>query len=116
LVVVGRAKPQQDVPYLDPAFRATQLLPDSNQTVLTGDKKTDNYVSRAHFAIRGTAGGVVVTNGVPHVGGGIRPPTNGTWLVAPVRLLDPGEEVFIASGEMIAIWLPNQCVLQLRAQ
>ena len=118
LVVVGRSTGASPVPYLDPAYRATTFLPDSQQTVLVGDDHTDNWVSRAHFTLRGGAGGgVVFTNGVPQAGGGIRPPTNSTWLVAPaVRLLDPGEEVLIGCGEAVAIRLPNRCVLQLKAR
>jgi hypothetical protein len=118
LVVVGRATPNHTVPYLDPAYRSTTILPDSNQSVLHGNDETDTWVSRAHFTLRGADGGAVVfTNGVPKVGGGIRPPMNGTWLVVPtVRLLGPGEEVFIGSGEAVAIRLPNRCVLQLKAR
>lgn len=118
LVVVGRASPQHAVPYLDPAYRATTFLPDTQQSVLLGDDHTDSWVSRAHFTLRGGAGGgVVFTNGVPQAGGGVRPPTNSTWLVAPaVRLLDPGEEVLIGCGEAVAIRLPNRCVLQLKAR
>jgi hypothetical protein len=118
LVVVGRAAPDHTVPYLDPAYRSTTLLPDSNQSVLHGNDPTDIWVSRAHFTLRGApAGGVVFTNGVPAVGGGIRPPTNRTKLLAPiVRYLEPGEEMLIACGEAVAIRLPNGCTLQLRAR
>jgi hypothetical protein len=117
LVVVGRATPSCPVPYLDPAYRATPILPDTQQCVLHGNDPADNYVSRAHFTLRCGAGGVVLTNGVPRVGGGIRPPKNGTKLVAPtVRYLAPGEEVLIPFGESIAIRLPNYCVLQLKAR
>ena len=118
LVVVGRSTGSSPVPYLDPAYRATTILPDTQQSVLLGDDHTDNWVSRAHFTLRGgSAGGVVFTNGVPRAGGGVRPPKNGTWLVAPaVRFLDPGEEVLIGCGEAVAIRLPNHCVLQLKAR
>jgi hypothetical protein len=118
LVVVGRATPEHTVPYLDPAYRATTMLPDSGQSVLHGNDPTDNWVSRAHFTLRGAVDGAVVfTNGVPQLGGGVRPPTNSTWLVAPaVRLLDPGEEVLIGCGEAVSIRLPNRCVLQLKAR
>ncbi|QJW95910.1 hypothetical protein [Frigoriglobus tundricola] len=118
LVVVGRSTGRSPVPYLDPAYRATPVLPDTQQTVLMGDDHTDGWVSRAHFTLRGAAdGGVVFTNGVPGAGGGVRPPTNGTWLVAPaVRALGPGEEVRIGCGETVTIRLPNHCVLQLKAR
>jgi hypothetical protein len=118
LVVVGRSAPEHTVPYLDPAYRSTTVLPDSNRSVLHGNDPTDNWVSRAHFMLRGAPdGGVVFTNGVPAAGGGIRPPTNRTKLVAPtVRYLEPGEEVLIACGEAVAIRLPNGCTLQLAAR
>jgi hypothetical protein len=119
LVVVGRASPHHTVPYLDPAYRSTTFLPDSNQSVLHGgNDESDTWVSRAHFTLRGADGGAVVfTNGVPKLGGGIRPPMNDTWLVAPaVRLLGPGEEVLIDCGEAVSIRLPNRCVLQLKAR
>ena len=118
LVVVGRATPNHTVPYLDPAYRPTTVLPDSNQSVLHGNDESDIWVSRAHFTLRGAVDGAVVfTNGVPKLGGGVRPPVNDTWLVAPaVRLLDPGEEVLIGSGEAVSVRLPNRCVLQLKAR
>lgn len=117
-VVVGRAQPHHTVPYLDPAFRSTTLLPDSNQSVLHGDHPHDICVSRAHFTLRGaSAGGVVFTNGVPASGGGVRSPTNGTWMLAPTyRAMDPGEEVLIEQGQLVVIWLPNGCTLQLQAR
>jgi hypothetical protein len=67
--------------------------------------------------LRGVADGVVLTNGVPRAGGGIRPPVNGTWLVAPAaRKLEPGEEVLIARGSVLVIRLPNRCVIQIVAR
>lgn len=119
LVVIGRAAPDCPVPYLDPAYRATPMMPDSGQSVLHGgDDPSDVFVSRAHFTLRGAAGGgVVFTNGVPRAGGGVRPPTNRTKLMAPAaRDLAPGEEVLIPHGDAIAIRLPNRCVLQLKAR
>jgi hypothetical protein len=118
LVVVGRATGEHAVPYLDPAYRATTVVPNTQQSVLLGDDRTDNWVSRAHFTLRGGAGGsVVFTNGVPQAGGGIRPPTNGTWLVSPARrFLDAGEEIRLVCGEAVVIWLPNGCSLQLQAR
>ena len=118
LVVVGRASPDSPVPYLDPAYRATPVLPDSGRCVLRGDDPRDLFVSRAHFTLRGApGGGVVFTNGVPRAGGGVRPPLNGTKLIAPAkRWLAAGEEVLIAAGETVAVRLPNRCVLQLKAE
>ena len=117
LVVVGRSTGRSPVPYLDPAYRATTLLPDTQRSVLLGDRRTDHWVSRAHFTLRGAPnGGVVFTNGVPRAGGGVRSPLNGTWLVAPAeRALEPGEEILIACGAAVVIRLPNRCVLQLKA-
>jgi hypothetical protein len=117
LLVVGRSTGRSPVPYLDPAYSPTPILPDSGQSVLRGHDETDNWVSRAHFTLRGApGGGIVFTNGVPRVGGGLRPPLNGTKLLSPtVRWLDPGEEVLIGFGEAVAVRLPNRCVLQLRA-
>ena len=117
LVVVGRSTGKHAVPYLDPAYRATPVVPDTGQTVLSGDAEHDNSVSRAHFTLRGAAGGVVFTNGVPRLGGGVRPPVNGTWLVAPaVRFLDDGEELLIPRGDSLTLRLPNHCLLRLEAR
>jgi hypothetical protein len=117
LIVVGRSTGNSPVPYLDPAYSPTPILPDSGQSVLRGHEESDNWVSRAHFTLRGApGGGIVFTNGVPRVGGGLRPPLNGTRLLAPMtRWLEPGEEVLIGLGEAVAIRLPNRCVLQLKA-
>lgn len=118
LLVVGRSTGASPVPYLDPAYTPTPILPDSNQSVLRGHEESDNWVSRAHFTLRGAAGGgVVFTNGVPKLGGGVRSPLNGTKMVAPYRRwLDAGEEVLIGLGEAVAIRLPNRCTLQLKAR
>jgi hypothetical protein len=117
-IVIGRAQ-GHEVPYLDPAYQATPIVPESGQCVLRSrGRKEDKYVSRAHFTLRGlVAGGIVLTNGVPRLGGGVRPPLNWTYLLAPVfRRLDPGEEVEIASGSDITIGLPNNCVIRLAAR
>lgn len=117
LAVVGRAEPHHHVPYLDPAYRATPLVPGSGRSVMLNGQR-DIGVSRGHFTLRGAPGGAVVfTNGVPAVGGGVRPPTNGTWLLAPHRRqLDPGEELHIGPGEAVVVYLPNGCTLQLAAR
>jgi hypothetical protein len=117
LIVIGRANGHR-VPYLDPAYQATTIVPDSGQCVLRGNFwEEDILVSRAHFTLRAAVGGIMFTNGVPRRGGGIRPPVNRTYLIAPVRrLLMPGEEVLIACGSSIAAELPNRCVLRLGAR
>jgi hypothetical protein len=116
-VIVGRQEGRR-IEYLDPSYRPTQLVPDTGQSVLLcGGGGDDVYVSRGHFMLRGVAGGVVLTNGVPRAGGGIRPPVNGTWLVGPVgRKLEPGEEVLIERGSVLVIRLPNKCVIQIVAR
>lgn len=118
LVVVGRSSGKHPVPYLDPAYRSTTVLPSTGQPVLRWDGAEDDmFVSRAHFTLRAApGGGIVFTNGVPRLGGGIRAPINGTRLVAPVtRNLGAGEEVVIEPGAAAVVRLPNRCVLQIRA-
>jgi hypothetical protein len=116
-VIVGRQEGRR-IEYLDPAYCPTRVVPDTGQSVLlAGGKGDDVYVSRGHFMLRGVAAGVVLTNGVPRRGGGIRPPVNGTWLVAPVaRRLEPGEEVLVERGTAVVIRLPNHCVIQIIAR
>lgn len=116
-MIVGRQEGRK-LDYLDPAYRPTQVVPDTGQSVLLSEGKGDDiYVSRGHFMLRGAAGGVVFTNGVPRAGGGIRPPVNGTWLLAPAsRKLEPGEEVVIERGGTLVIRLPNKCVIQIVAR
>jgi hypothetical protein len=114
--VIGRAE-GYPVPYLDPAYKATRLLPGTGQSVLhSGGDGTDTYVSRGHFMLRASAGGIMLVNGVPRCGGGVRPPLNGTWMLYPVRrLLDPGEEFLITSGSAVVLWLPNGAQLRIAA-
>jgi hypothetical protein len=67
--------------------------------------------------LRSIRGGIVFVNGVPRQGGGIRPPKNGTWLVAPaVRALRPGEEYLIEAGTALVVRLPNGTELQIDAK
>src|SRR5262245_47260257 len=118
--VLSAGRPELDrsgEPYLDPSYRSMTVLPGTGQTVLQhGGEGTDVVVSRGHFMIRAAAGGLLLVNGVPHRGGGIRPPTNGTWLLAPVRRkLEPGEPYLIENGLAIAVWLPNGSYLQIEA-
>jgi hypothetical protein len=76
----------------------------------------DICVSRGHFTLRGDARGIVLTNGVPRFGGGIRPPLNGTWMLEPSwRLMDPGEEYRIEHGAQVVLCLPNGTVVQIGA-
>jgi hypothetical protein len=66
--------------------------------------------------IKASPAGVVLVNGVPRRGGGIRPPKNGTWLVAPVqRRMEEGEEVLVLRGTSVQIWLPNASVILISA-
>jgi hypothetical protein len=115
-VVIGRQEGGQ-IEYLDPRFRPTQVVPQTGQPVVTqlGDG-ADRFVSRGHFTLGARAGGLVLLNGVPRRGGGVRPPKNGTVLLSPEhRYLAPGEEFVIAPGEMARIRLPNSTVISIHA-
>lgn len=116
-VVVGRSDGQPPE-YLDPAYRPTTIVPGTEQAVLhSGGYGADNCVSRAHFMLRGVPGGILFVNGVPRLGGGIRPPRNGTRLVVPEgRGLNPGEEYLIASGTAMIVRLPNGTEIRIDAQ
>ena len=115
-VVVGRSHGHVP-PYLDPAYRPTRIVPGTGQAVLhSGGYGTDICVSRAHFMLRGVSRGILFVNGVPRRGGGIRPPLNGTRLVAPEgRALSPGEEYLIQSGAAMVVRLPNGTELRIDA-
>jgi hypothetical protein len=116
-VVVGRYDGVVP-PYLDPAYRPTRIVPGTGQAVLhSGGYGTDIRVSRAHFMLLGVSRGILFVNGVPRRGGGIRPPLNGTRLLAPQgRRLSPGEEYLIKSGTAMVVRLPNQTELRIDAQ
>jgi hypothetical protein len=116
-VVVGRQEGSLP-PYLDPAYRPTRIVPGTGQAVLhSGGYGTDIRVSRAHFMLQGVSHGILFVNGVPRRGGGIRPPLNGTRLLAPEgRDLSPGEEYVIESGTTMVVRLPNQTELRINAQ
>ena len=105
-------------PYLDPAYRPTRIVPGTGQAVLhSGGYGTDIRVSRAHFMLLGASRGILFVNGVPRRGGGIRPPLNGTRLVAPEgRALSPGEEYLIESGTAMVVRLPNRTELRIDAK
>jgi hypothetical protein len=116
-VVVGRCQGLVP-PYLDPAYRPTTIVPGTGHAVLhSGGYGKDICVSRAHFMLLGVSRGIVFVNGVPRRGGGIRPPLNGTRLLAPEgRDLSPGEEYVIESGTAMVVRLPNQTELRINAQ
>jgi hypothetical protein len=115
IVVIGRQQGGK-LEYLDPSFVPTQLVPDSGKTVLTKNSEKDNRVSRGHFTLRGSTQGILLVNGVPGVDGGIRPPTNWTFLLEPVRrLLKNGEEYLVERGASVRIGLPNETRILLRA-
>ena len=109
-LVIGR-QDGGETPYLDPRYRPTPLAPIRPAPSSPGNEK-DNWVSRGHFMIKASPTGVVLVNGVPHREGGIRPPLNGTWLVAPVqRRMEAGEEYLILRGTSVQICLPNASVV-----
>lgn len=114
--IIGRAN-GHFVPYLDPAYQATPIVPGTGQTVLLdGGHGKDTSVSRGHFMLRAAVGGVLLVNGVPYVDGGIRPPLNGTYMHSPERRqMEPAEEYLIAWGETVSISLPNRAQLEIRA-
>jgi hypothetical protein len=115
-VVVGRCDGLLP-PYLDPAYLPTRIVPGTGQAVLhSGGYDTDKYVSRAHFMLLGVSRGILFVNGVPRLGGGIRPPKNGTRLIAPEgRVFSPGEEYLIKSGRAMVVRLPNRTELRIDA-
>jgi hypothetical protein len=66
--------------------------------------------------LRGVSRGILFVNGVPRLGGGIRPPRNGTHLLAPEgRGLSPGEEYLIQSGTAMVVRLPNGTEIRIDA-
>lgn len=116
-VIVGRAEGHR-VPYLDPAYRPTTIVPGTGQTVLHfGGDGRDRCVSRGHFMLRSAAGGILLVNGVPRPGGSIRPPLNGTEMLAPARrTMTPAEEYLIARGTAVVLGLPNGAEVQIAAE
>ena len=115
-VVVGR-QDGGEVPYLDPAYVPTRIVPDSGQPVLTEDPNgMDFCVSRGHFLLRAVAAGVMLVNGVPQRGGGVRTPLNGTRVVEPEqRRLDDAEEYLIETGKAARFELPNGTLVLIHA-
>lgn len=116
-VIIGRAD-GGEIEYLDPRYIPSPIMPGSGKTILKRNgAKEDVYVSRGHFMLRGHAHGVLLVNGVPRRGGGIRPPKNWTQLLAPEnRILLPAEELVIERGAPVSIQLPNGTQLTIEAQ
>jgi hypothetical protein len=114
-VVVGRQN-GGSLEYLDPAYQPTRFEPTGGQPVLRGIDQ-DICVSRGHFMLRGSAAGILLINGVPRRGGGIRPPLNGTRLITPIRRhLEPAEEFLIERGSSATFQLPNGTEIFLHAE
>jgi len=116
-VVIGRQEGGR-IEYLDPRYQPTQLLPNSSRRVVTTlGTGSDKSVSRGHFLLRGTPHGILLVNGVPRQGGGIRPPMNGTEMLEPdCRWMGGGEEFMIERGAAAKIQLPNGTVILLQAE
>lgn len=114
--VIGRQEGGENE-YLDPRFSPTQMVPNTGQKVVAhAQSGPDLYVSRGHFTLRGAGHGIVLVNGVPRRGGGIRPPLNWTIMLSPDhRYMGPGEEVLIKPGNMVRIQLPNSTVVAIKA-
>jgi hypothetical protein len=116
-VVIGRQN-GGETEYLDPLYRPTPNMPTSGQPIVTsawGEK--DRLVSRAHFMIKASPLGLILVNGVPRRGGGIRPPTNWTCLLAPIRRqMEKGEEFLIERGSSATISLPNGTTIRIDSE
>ncbi|HEX5103114.1 MAG TPA: hypothetical protein VFV87_04855 [Pirellulaceae bacterium] len=117
IAVIGRAH-GREVPYLDPAYRPTSLVPGTGETILRGDgDRRDLTVSRGHFMLSAHPAGLLLTNGVPRRGGGVRPPMNGTLLLGPIqRSMAPGEEQKVPYGSAIVLQLPNGTQVRIEAR
>jgi hypothetical protein len=116
-VVIGRQE-GGEIEYLDPRYQPTRMVPNSTRPVVTSLRNgTDICVSRGHFMLKGSLHGILLLNGVPRRGGGIRPPKNGTVMLEPdYRAMDEGEEFMIERGAAAMIRLPNGTVILLRAE
>lgn len=114
LLVIGRQE-GGELHYLDPQYRSTRIMPNTGDTILR-HSTYDQCVSRGHFTIKSSPLGLVLVNGVPRRGGGIRPPLNGTKLLDPgCRFLDESEEYLIERKTSAKICLPNGTVILLEA-
>ncbi len=116
-VIIGRQNGGH-VPYLDPSYVSTPIVPGDGQTILQKDgRDQDVSVSRGHFLMRGDARGILFVNGVPRPGGGLRAPVNGAYLLYPeVRWLHECEEYLIERGAAVSIRLPNGTALTIQAE
>jgi hypothetical protein len=66
--------------------------------------------------LKGSLHGILLINGVPRQGGGIRAPKNGTVLLEPDnRQMHEGEDYMIELGKSAKIRLPNGTVILLSA-
>jgi hypothetical protein len=64
--IVGRSEGHHEIPYLDPSYRATRLVPGTGQNIMrSGGDGSDLFVSRGHFMLRAAGSGVLLVNGVP---------------------------------------------------
>jgi hypothetical protein len=83
----------------------------------SGGHGDDIYVSRGHFMLRAASRGIILVNGVPRRGGGLRAPRNGTMMVIPQRrLMGEGEEFLIESGAKAIVVLPNGSRVEINAE
>ena len=111
--IIGRPLPDGERPeYLDERYLVTPLVNTlaGPQTILSG--KDDDLISGGHLMLRYHPSGLVVVNAVPRKGGGLRAPTNATWVISPEhRKLMPKEFYLIEHGRTARIWLPNGTAL-----
>ena len=114
-VVIGRQFDGEG-PYPDPRYQPSPIIPGEAHAVLQRDGTRNGLcVSRAHFSLHSHPAGMVVVNGVRCRGGGIRPPRQGTQLLAPQsRMLQRSEELVIERGAQITISLPNGTRLTIK--
>ena len=115
-VIIGRMD-GGEIEYLDPNYVPSPIMPGTGTTILKhGGAGGDIFVSRGHFMLRGHPHGILLVNGVPRRGGGIRPPRNWTVLFEPQhRMLREAEELVIDRGSHVAIGLPNGTRLTIAA-
>jgi hypothetical protein len=116
-VVIGRQE-GGEIKYLDPRYQPTTMLPNCSRPVVNSFRHgIDRTVSRGHFMLKGYLHVILLLNGVPRRGGGIRPPLNGTVMLEPLhRSMDEGEEHRIERGASAKIRLPNGTVILLCAE
>jgi hypothetical protein len=78
-VIIGRQEGGR-IPYMDPHYRSTQIGPDGQSVLTPCGEGMDLSVSRGHFMLRCSSGGIRFVNSVPRRGDSIRPPLNGARL------------------------------------